>query len=175
MLTENFWTESGLVNGALGYIRGFQWPEGADIEKTLPSVLIEFDHYNGPVLYEDRRLVAIPPSKREFTLNNITCTREQLPLTIAWAITIHKAQGITAEKIVTNIAQKDHVIGLSYVAISRVKTLRGLLFEEPFDFSRFKTKGASKTETMRLADYAKRLPQHVPVVIPAIDTDLSRA
>ena len=55
-------------------------------------------------------------------------------MTIAWAITIHMAQGITAEKIVTKIAQKDHVIGLSYVAISRVKTYRGLLFEESFDF-----------------------------------------
>ena len=172
MLTENSWTECGLVNGALGYVRGFQWPEGADIEKTLPTVLIEFDHYDGPVLYEDRRLVAIPPSKREFTLNNIVCTREQLPVTIAWAVTVHKAQGITAEKIVTNIAQKDHVVGLSYVAISRVRTLRGLLFEEPFDFSRFKTKAPSKTETMRLADYAKRLPQHVAVVVPAIDEDL---
>ena len=96
-------------------------------------------------------------------------------MTIAWAITIHKAQGITAEKIVTKIAQKDHVIGLSYIAISRVKTLRGLLFEESFNFYPFKTKAPSKTETMRLADYAKRLPQHVPVVVPAIDTDISRA
>jgi ATP-dependent DNA helicase PIF1 len=91
------------------------------------------------------------------------------------AITIHKAQGITAEKIVTNIAQKDHAIRLSYVAISRVKTLRGLLFEESFDFSRFKTKAPSKAETMRLADYAKSLPQHAPVVVPVIDKDLCGA
>ena len=33
---------------------------------------------------------------------------------------------------------KDHCLGLSYVAVSRVETLGGLLFEEPFDFERFK-------------------------------------
>jgi len=49
-------------------------------------------------------------------------------VTIAWAVTVHKAQGITAEKIVTNIAQKDHVVG-SVVDSSAVKKF-GLQFNE---------------------------------------------
>ena len=68
-----------------------------------------------------------------------------------------------------NIVEKDHVIGLTYVAVSRVKKLTGLLFEEPFDYSRFRSIRASKTETMRLADYARRLLQHIPIVVPELD------
>jgi ATP-dependent exoDNAse (exonuclease V) alpha subunit len=171
MLTENLWTERGLVNGALGTVKGLHWSEGADLEKDVPTILIEFDGYDGPLLedFEGGRVVPIAPSKREFAINNVACTRTQVPLTIAWAITVHKAQGITADKIVTNIAEKDHVVGLTYVAISRVKALKGLLFEEPFDYSRFRSGKTSKTEMMRLADYARRLPQHVPVAVPELE------
>ena len=172
MLTENRWTERGLVNGALGTIKDFHWPEGADIDKDLPTILVAFDKYDGPCIDQDekgRQIVPITPSRREFQVGNTACTRTQLPVTIAFAITVHKSQGITADKIVTNIAQRDHVIGLSYVAISRVKTLKGLLFEEPFDFIRFQVNKVSKTETMRLADVARRLRQHIPVAVPDLE------
>jgi ATP-dependent DNA helicase PIF1 len=172
MLTENLWTERGLVNGALGTVKGFHWQEGADLEKDIPTILVAFDSYDGPLLEDFEggiRAVPIAPSKREFAINNVACTRTQVPLTVAWAITVHKAQGITADKIVTNIAEKDHVVGLTYVAISRVKKLTALLFEEPFDYSRFRSAKASKTETMRLADYARRLPQHISIAVPGSD------
>jgi len=175
MLTDNSWTERGLVNGALGTVRSFHWAEGENIETAIPTILVAFDNYDGPVLFENTvegdqyyRVVPIASVKREFTLANVACTRTQLPLTVAWAITIHKAQGITKDKIVTNVAEKDHVVGLTYVAVSRVKTLKGLLFEEPFDYNRFQM-APSKTETMRLADYARRLPHHVPLAIPELD------
>ena len=121
MLTENSWTERGLVNGALGTVKGFHWQEGADIERSIPTILVTFDNYDGPLLEDfEGGICAVPiaPSKREFTINNVACTCIQVPLTVAWAITIHKAQGITADKIVTNIVEKDHVIGLNYVAVS---------------------------------------------------------
>jgi hypothetical protein len=37
-----------------------------------------------------------------------------------------------------NLNQREHCPGLSYVAVSRVKTLSGVLFKVPFDFDRFK-------------------------------------
>jgi hypothetical protein len=40
-------------------------------------------------------------------------------------------------KVVLNLNQKEHCLGLSYITVSRVKTLAGLLFEIPFDFDRF--------------------------------------
>jgi len=39
-----------------------------------------------------------------------------------------------------NLATKEHALGLSYVAVSRVKSLQGLLFECPFDYDHFQVK-----------------------------------
>lgn len=175
MLLENLWTERGLVNGALGTVRDFTWAEGSNTSTDLPvAIMVEFDHYEGPGVFNQdddatRPVIPITPSKRQYQIGNTACTRTQFPLTVAYAITVHKAQGITKDRIVCNIATKDHVVGLTYVAVSRVKHLKGIMFEEPFDYSRFRAGKESKTETMRLADVARRLPQHIPVPIPSLD------
>ena len=65
---------------------------------------------------------------------------------------------ITLPKVVLNLSQTEHCLGLSYVAVSRVKALDGLLFEGPFDFDHFK-----KTNTIvsqdRDLDYTFRTNQ----------------
>ena len=66
-------------------------------------------------------------------LGSTQCSRAQFPLTIAYAITVHKAQGITLKRVVTKIAAREFASGLNYVACSRVTSLQGLMFEEPFD------------------------------------------
>ena len=65
--------------------------------------------------------------------NQLTC--EQLPLTLAWAITIHKSQGLTLENAVIDLGPKDFSSGLSFVAISQVKKLKGLAFQAPLEFN----------------------------------------
>ena len=166
MLTENLWTERGLVNGALGNVRDITWAEGTDPEKDAPlALLVAFDKYDGPELYfeeDGKPVVPIFQSKREFFRGTAQCYRTQFAMTIAYAITVHKAQCITVVKAVLNIARKDFVVGLTYVGVSRAMTLAGLMFEEPFDFSRFQNP-PSKTELMRIRDKARRLPQIVPL------------
>src|SRR5882762_5592715 len=57
---------------------------------------------------------------------------------MAWGITIHKSQGLTLERVVVELGDKDFAAGLTFVAISRVKTLKGLAFRTHFDHARLK-------------------------------------
>jgi hypothetical protein len=75
-------------------------------------------------------------------------SREQLPLTLAWAITIHKSQGLTLERAVIDLGTKDFSSGLSFVAISRVKKLKGLAFRVPFGIQRLQR--GEETESMKM-------------------------
>jgi hypothetical protein len=51
---------------------------------------------------------------------------------------MHKSQGRSLSRAVLNLSDSEFALGLSYVAVSRVKTLEGLMFESTFDLSRFK-------------------------------------
>jgi len=55
---------------------------------------------------------------------------EQYPLKLAWAITIHKSQGLTFERAIID-AQAAFAHGQVYVALSRCKTLEGLVLSSP--------------------------------------------
>ena len=61
--------------------------------------------------------------------------RQQLPLRLAWALTIHKSQGFTLPKAWIDIGKSERTAGVSYVAISRVKTLSSCVIE-PMTYER---------------------------------------
>ncbi len=54
----------------------------------------------------------------------------QFPLRLAWGITIHKSQGLTFNKLIVD-AQKAFANGQVYVALSRVRSLKGLILTSP--------------------------------------------
>ena len=159
MLTENLWIERGLVNGALGTIRDISWKTGADWRRDPPfALIVDFDRYEGPGLPNapgGGDVVPIFRSRRDFYRGAASCTRTQFPVTPAYAITVHKAQGMTVDRAVLNLNNRDFAPGLSYVVVSRVKTLQGILFEEPFDFERFHPR-PSETVRARMDDYHRR-------------------
>ncbi|OBX24708.1 helicase-like protein [Gelidibacter algens] len=55
----------------------------------------------------------------------------QFPLKLAWAITIHKSQGLTFEKLIIDFHNGTFASGQAYVALSRVKSLQGLYLRRP--------------------------------------------
>ena len=155
MLTRNISPEVGLVNGACGNVYDIGWHAGAKTDRDPANqrapldaphvVMVAFDKYTGPgYKYEDddgtqvelvdsegRKVVPILRVRHEFLLKGAPCTRTQFPLIVAYAITVHKSQGITVDRIVVKVG-KEFAPGLNYVACSRVRTLEGLLVEEAF-------------------------------------------
>jgi len=63
-------------------------------------------------------------------------SREQFPLVVSYAITVHKSQDVTLDKVVCDISGAEFASGLRYVAVSRVSKLQGLMFDVPFDRGR---------------------------------------
>ena len=111
LLTANEWPEAGLMNGAMGWVRGYIWPEGGDPTSKDPTlraplcVLVEFDEVSlkdeqgkpltfFPDDYEKRRWVPIYRNTHHSTSED-GVARRQFPLTLAWAFTHWKAQGMT--------------------------------------------------------------------------------
>jgi ATP-dependent DNA helicase PIF1 len=168
MLLHNIWTERGLVNGSSGVVVNVIWDDGVVNRRSKPlkAILVAIPSYTGPGLYtQDDKQIVIPifPISRDFYLNRVHCARVQFPMCLAWAITIHKSQGMSLDKVVIQLSgQRDFVPGLLYVAVSRVKTLGGLMFEEPISFNRMKG-SESDTTRHRQADSDRRKAQFVSV------------
>jgi ATP-dependent exoDNAse (exonuclease V) alpha subunit len=63
--------------------------------------------------------------------NEVVGAYRQIPLIHAWAVTIHKAQGLTLDDVRVDLGAGAFAPGQVYVALSRVRTLGGLSFARP--------------------------------------------
>lgn len=163
MLTENLWTTAGLVNGAAGYVWDIAWAAGVETPReTLPFViLVKMDSYTGRACFPDRPeiprdVVPVFLVQREFLRGTVLCTRTQFPCTIAYAITVHKSQGATLAKAVLDISGRDFASGLTYVAVSRVTRLDGIMFSVSFCLADLRIKN-DNVGLLRSKDYDRRL------------------
>lgn len=107
MLKWNFDTESGLCNGSRGVV----------VNLAPSAVIVAF--LNG-----EKR--AIEPVMWKYESNGVTATRCQMPIVLAWACTVHKSQGMTVDYAVMDIGSSIFCGGQAYVALSRVRSLKGL-------------------------------------------------
>ena len=93
MLIRNIFTKEGLVNGAMGFVEDVSLNK----ETNEPNVVyVKFDDENiGKILQDSTQDNSIPiePICQEFHYNGRSIVREQFPLILSWACTIHKLQG----------------------------------------------------------------------------------
>jgi hypothetical protein len=163
MLTRNLWTSKGLVNGAQGIVKKIWFDQGSNPRSHLPAVVfVEFSGYSGPETPEWEGITPswvpiVPSVARWENKSGKALARTQLPLTMAWGITIHKSQGLTLEKAVIELGHADFSAGLSFVAVSRVKSLAGLAFRSRFAHTRLKKPKETDSMLMLRADTERRL------------------
>jgi len=156
----NLWVEHGLMNGTMGIVIDIAWNESQDPRNDQPAVvMVKFDDYESPT-YDSEHLPAgsapIFPVTRTFQYLRGTCTRTQFPLRLAYALTVHKSQGVTLKKAAIGLGKSEFAMGLSYVAISRVKKLTDLIFISPFDLERLNKGGQGPQAYERLTDWNER-------------------
>src|SRR5271169_384096 len=103
MLTKNIWQSKGLYNGSLGTVQGLVFRENTAPPSQPYCILIEFDEYQGPSAVNNpgHRIVPIVAETIQFDTRcgKESGSRVQFPLVLGWAITIHKAQGLTLKRI----------------------------------------------------------------------------
>lgn len=119
MLLINLDQTLGLINGSLGTV------------SMCSDGMVEVNFDNGETISLCKQRVS------EIRVNDtLIAYREQIPLRLAWAISIHKSQGMTLERVKIDF---DGVFeyGQAYVALSRAKSLEGL-YVENFNVGFFK-------------------------------------
>ena len=107
MLIKNVDPENGLVNGSRGIVTDFT-PQGKPVVHFKIGTEVTVDH-------------EIWASDHESPVERI-----QIPLCLAYALTIHKSQGATLDCALIDVGPKIFECGQAYVALSRVKSLDGL-------------------------------------------------
>ncbi|MDD5095667.1 MAG: AAA family ATPase [Dehalococcoidia bacterium] len=113
------------VNGSIGKIREITHNKKEDtiVAEVADDEIVEI----APYTWEIFRFFA-----EEGQLQSEVVGRfKQYPLMLAWAVTIHKSQGKTLEKVIVDIGRGTFAYGQVYVALSRCTTLEGIVLKKP--------------------------------------------
>ncbi|KAL9663520.1 hypothetical protein QQ045_018907 [Rhodiola kirilowii] len=115
MLIKNVNVKNKLVNGATGTVKGFTQPHKTNLFCGCSMLPI--------VKFDSGLEIIIGPENWEVMEGGKVCgRRQQIPLVLAWAISVHKCQGMTLDSLQADLSRAFDY-GMVYVALSRVRSL----------------------------------------------------
>lgn len=115
--------EGAFVNGTLGVITSLS---SDHVTVALPREGQEPKELTVNRISWEIIRYGLPPDQQGALLREVVGTFEQLPLRLAWAVTIHKSQGQTFDKVILDLSGGLFEHGQLYVALSRCRTLEGI-------------------------------------------------
>ncbi len=115
MLKKN--RSSVLVNGSLGTVRNIIYDKNR--KDYVDYLEVKFDHIDD--LITIKRIVLDYEYQKK-----VYVSRAQFPLSLAWALTIHKTQGMSLDCAIIDVGTNIFEAGMSYVALSRIKKLENV-------------------------------------------------
>jgi ATP-dependent DNA helicase PIF1 len=119
MCTTNISLEDGICNGSQGVVIDFVESQSRENGNMLVPL----------VRFSNGRIMRISPQQRQST-DYPAVSVSQIPLCLAWALTIHKIQGATLHMADIDIGRSIFEYGQTYVALSRIRSLDGLFLTE---------------------------------------------
>ncbi len=118
MMIKNTYQKEGIINGSLGIVKEFSSKKNYPVIEFVGGKIITI----GP---EEWLLEKYDEHKKELIAE---AGVNQIPLILAWAMTIHKSQGLTLDKISCDLSEVFSP-GQIYVALSRARALSGVFIE----------------------------------------------
>lgn len=118
MMIKNTYQKEGIINGSLGIIRDFS------PRKNYP--VVEFSNKKILTIAPEEWLIERFDEEKKIIVTD--ARTNQVPLILAWAMTIHKSQGLTLDKISCDLSDAFSP-GQVYVALSRARSLEGVFIK----------------------------------------------
>lgn len=151
MNRRNTNVELGVVNGSLGTVTGFDVVDG-----EVESIFVKFDRVDE--VQGMKRVSAKFPLEK-----TVQVERRQFSLIQSWACTTHKSQSLSLDEVLADCGQTVFESGMTYVTLSRVKSLAGLYLMN-FSPSHAKANADCIREINRLRRLQGLQEEEIPIV-----------